>query len=67
MVELTPKAIEHVSARLQAAAALDRAIRERIGDVGLDQLHEVLEAVGEVSRGKAEFDPASFYRAPNLW
>jgi len=39
---------------------LDRAVRERIGDAGLDQLHEVLE-------GKAEFDPANFNRAPNLW
>jgi DNA-binding MarR family transcriptional regulator len=67
VVELTPKAIEHVTARLRAAAALDRAIRERIGDAGIDQLHKVLEAVGEVSRGKAGFDPANFYRAPNLW
>ena len=61
------KAIEHVTARLRAAAALDRAIRERIGDAGLDQLYKVLEAVGEVSRGKAEFDPANVYRARNLW
>jgi hypothetical protein len=56
-----------VTARLRAAAALDRAIRERIGDAGLDQLYKVLEAVGEVSREKAEFDPANFYRAPILW
>ncbi len=55
-----------VTARLGAAAALDRAIRERIGDAGLDQLYKVLEAVGEVSREKAEFEPANFYRAPNL-
>jgi len=67
VVELTPKAIEHVTARLGAAAALDRVIRERVGDAGLDQLYRALEAVGEVSRGKAEFDPANFYRAPNLW
>jgi DNA-binding MarR family transcriptional regulator len=67
VVELTPKAIEHVSARLRAAAALDRAIRDRIGADGLDRLYQVLEAVGEVSRGKAEFDPANLYRAPNLW
>jgi DNA-binding MarR family transcriptional regulator len=67
VVELTPKAIEHVTARLQAAATLDRAIRERVGDAGLEQLYQVLEAVGEVSRGKAEFEPANFYRAPNLW
>jgi hypothetical protein len=46
---------------------LDRAIRERIGDAGLERLHKVLEAVGEVSRGKAEFDPDNLYRAPNLW
>jgi DNA-binding MarR family transcriptional regulator len=67
VVELTPKAIEHVTARLQAAGALDREIRERVGDAGLEQLYKVLEAVGEVSRGKAEFEPANFYRAPNLW
>jgi DNA-binding MarR family transcriptional regulator len=67
VVELTPKAIEHVTARRQAAAALDEAIRARIGDAGLERLHEVLDAVGEVSRGKAAFDPANFYRAPNLW
>ena len=59
--------IEHVTARLRVAAALDRAVRERIGDAGLDQLYEVLEAVGKISRGKAEFDPANFNRAPNLW
>ena len=52
VVELTPKAIEHVTARLRAAGELDRAIRERIGDAGLDELYKVLEAVGEVSRGK---------------
>jgi DNA-binding MarR family transcriptional regulator len=67
VVELTPKAIEHVTARLDTAAALDRVIRDRIGDAGLDQLYRALEAVGEVSRGKAEFDPANLYRAPNLW
>jgi hypothetical protein len=64
---VTPNAIEHVTARLRAAAALDRSIRESVGDAGLDQLHRVLAAVGEVSRGKAEFDPANFYRAPDLW
>jgi hypothetical protein len=63
---VTPNAIEHVTARLRAAAALDRAIRESIGDAGLDQLHQVLAAVGEIARGKADFDPANFYRAPNV-
>ena len=67
VVELTREAIEHVTARLRATAALDRAIRERIGDAGVDQLYQVLDAVGEVSRGQADFDPANFYRAPNLW
>jgi DNA-binding MarR family transcriptional regulator len=67
VVKLTPKAVEHVTARRQAAGALDEAIRRRIGDAGVDRLHEVLDAVGEVSRGKAEFDPANFYRAPDLW
>jgi hypothetical protein len=56
-----------VTARRQAAAALDWASRERIGDAGLDELYNVLEAVGEVSPGKVDFDPANLYRAPNLW
>jgi DNA-binding MarR family transcriptional regulator len=67
VVELTPKAIEHVVARLRAAAELDRAIREHIGKDGLDELYKALKAVGEVSRGKTDFDPADLYRAPNLW
>ncbi|WP_156688885.1 MarR family winged helix-turn-helix transcriptional regulator [Mycobacterium sp. Marseille-P9652] len=67
VVVLTPKAIEHVTARRKAAAKLDRAIRKRVGDAGLARLHEVLDALGEVSRGTAEFDPANLYRAPNLW
>lgn len=67
VVKLTPKAIEHVTARLQAAAGLDRAIRERIGDAGLGELYKVLEAVGDVARGSTDFDPANFYRASNLW
>jgi DNA-binding MarR family transcriptional regulator len=67
VVELTPKPIEHVTARLRAAAELDRAICERIGDAGLDELYQVLAAVGEVSRGKAEFDTVNLYRAPKLW
>lgn len=67
VVELTPKAIEHVTARLRAAAELDRAIRERIGDASLDELYKVLAAVGEVSRRKAEFDTFNLYRAPKLW
>ncbi len=67
VVVLTPKAIEHVAARRKAAAKLDRAIRKRIGDAGLEQLQQVLDAVGQVSRGTPDFDPANLYRAPNLW
>ncbi len=67
VVELTPKAIEHVTARLRAAAELDRAIRKRIGDRGLGELYKALEAVGEVARGKAEFDTVNLYRSPKLW
>lgn len=67
IVELTPKAIEHVTARLRAAAALDSEIRERVGDAGLGDLYRALEAVGEVARGKADFDPANRFRAPSIW
>jgi len=67
VVELTPKAIEHVTTRLRAAAGLDQAIRQRLGDKGLAELYEVLHAVGQVSRGKADFDPANLYRAPKFW
>jgi DNA-binding MarR family transcriptional regulator len=66
-VELTPKAIEHVAARLQAAARLDQEIRRRVGDAGLDALYKVLEAIGEVARGKADFDAVNLYRSPKLW
>lgn len=67
VVELTPMAIEHVTARLRAATALDQEIRERIGDAGLGELHKVLAKVGEVSRGRTNFDPADLYRSPKLW
>jgi DNA-binding MarR family transcriptional regulator len=67
VVELTPKAIEHVTARLSAAGAMDRAIRKRIGGAGLEELVRLLEEVGEVARGKTDFDPANLYRSPKLW
>ncbi|OSC35697.1 MarR family winged helix-turn-helix transcriptional regulator [Mycobacterium decipiens] len=67
VVELTPKAIDYVTARLSAAAELDREIRARIGDDGLGELYRALDAVGEVCRGTTEFDPANPYRAPKLW
>ena len=67
VVELTPKALEFMTARLGAAAALDDAIRERIGDAGLHELHSGLAAVGEISMGTTEFDPANAYRSPRLW
>jgi DNA-binding MarR family transcriptional regulator len=67
VVELTPKALEHVTARKRAAAQLDRTIRRRVGDEGLDALRKALEAVGDVARDKTEFDPADLYRSPQLW
>ncbi len=67
VVELTPQAIEMVTARLHAAAGLDRAIRDRIGDAGLDELFKMLGAIAEVSAGKGVFDPANLYRSPKLW
>jgi DNA-binding MarR family transcriptional regulator len=67
VVELTPKATEYVTARLRAAAELDKAIRKRVGAAGLGELRKLLDAIGEVSGGAAGFDPANLYRAPNLW
>jgi DNA-binding MarR family transcriptional regulator len=67
VVELTPKAIEHVTARLRMAAAKDRAIRKRIGGAGFEELVRLLGEVGEVARGKTDFDPANLYRSPKLW
>jgi DNA-binding MarR family transcriptional regulator len=67
VVELTPKAIEFVTARRRAASEMDRAIHERLGDAGLDQLHKALGAINELAIGKGEFDPVNLYRSPNLW
>ncbi len=67
VVELTPKAIELVTARLRAAGELDREIRERIGDAALDELYKTLGAVGEIAVGKGVFDPVDLYRSPRLW
>ncbi|BAV42848.1 MarR family winged helix-turn-helix transcriptional regulator [Mycobacterium ulcerans] len=67
VVELTPKAMEYLAARQRAAAALDRAIQQRVGADGVEQLHQILDAVGEAARGAVEFDPANLYREPDLW
>lgn len=67
VVELTPKAIEFVTARLRAAGELDREIQERVGETGLEALHKALGAINELATGKGEFDPVNLYRSPNLW
>jgi DNA-binding MarR family transcriptional regulator len=67
VVDLTPKAIEYLSARRRAASALDREIRKRIGDAGLDELHGLLAVVGEVARGDVGFDPPNVYGLPKRW
>jgi DNA-binding MarR family transcriptional regulator len=67
VVELTPKALELVTARLRAAGELDREIRERVGDDALDALYKSLGAIGEVAIGKGVFDPVDLYRSPKLW
>jgi DNA-binding MarR family transcriptional regulator len=67
VVELTPKSIKFVTARLVAADELDRQIRARLGAAGLDELNKALKAVGEVSTGKGDFDKANLYRSPKLW
>lgn len=67
VVELTPKAINHVIARLDAAATLDRAIRARIGSDGLEELTRLLTEVCEAAMGEAGLNPTSPYRPPKLW
>lgn len=67
IVELTPKAIDHVTARLDAATAMDRAIHARIGDDGLDQLRRLLDEVCQAAMGEAGADPTNRYRSPKLW
>lgn len=67
VVVLTPKAIDYVTARRRAAAELDRAIAERIGDDGLSELLRMLRAVGAVSTAGTDYDPANVYRSPKLW
>ncbi|RUP01654.1 MAG: MarR family transcriptional regulator [Mycobacterium sp.] len=67
VVVLTPKAIEYVTARRRAAADLDNAIAERIGDTGLAELERLLHAVGDVSTAGIDYDPSNVYRSPKLW
>jgi DNA-binding MarR family transcriptional regulator len=67
VVALTPQAIEMVSTRLRAAAELDQAIRERIGEAGLDELHKMFEAITAVSTGKESFDATFLYSSPKIW
>lgn len=67
VVVLTPKAMDYVTARRRAAAELDRAIAERIGEAGLAELQRMLHAVGDVSTTGTNYDPANVYRSPKLW
>ncbi|GAB3018096.1 MarR family winged helix-turn-helix transcriptional regulator [Mycobacterium bourgelatii] len=67
IVELTPKAIDHVTARLEAASALDRDVRARIGDEGLAELCRLLDQVCQAAIGEAGADPINRYRSPKLW
>jgi DNA-binding MarR family transcriptional regulator len=67
VVELTGKAIEFVTARLQTAGGLDEAIRAHLRQAGLDQLTKALATISEVSAGKGDFDPVNLYRSPKLW
>ncbi|MCV7196447.1 transcriptional regulator [Mycobacterium angelicum] len=67
VVELTQKANDFMTARLRTAGALDRAIRKRIGDDGLEGLIKGLHAVTEVARGTTESEPGYIFRPPKLW
>lgn len=67
VVELTAKAVELVTARRSAAAALDGEICERLGSAGLAELQRAMEIVGEVSMGKKRLDFGNLYRSPKLW
>lgn len=67
VLELTPAAFEMVAVRPRAAAKLDKAIRERIGDARTDELQQTLEEVAAVFAGGASLDPTFIYSAPKLW
>ena len=49
VVELTPRAIEFVTARGRAAVTLDAEIRSRLDDVDFDHLHRILAVVAETA------------------
>ncbi len=67
VVVLTPKAIEYVTARRRAAAELDHAIAERVGEAGLVELQRLLHEVGDVSTAGIDYDPTNVYKSPKLW
>lgn len=67
VVELTPRAIDFITARLKAAAVVDKDIRKRIGDSQFDQVLSALGEIGEIATGKGDFDPTNLYRSPKLW
>jgi DNA-binding MarR family transcriptional regulator len=67
VVELTAKAVELVTARRRAAAAVDREIYEHLGHVGVAELQRGLETTSEVAVGKKRVDFGNVYRSPKLW
>ncbi|MCV7429278.1 MarR family winged helix-turn-helix transcriptional regulator [Mycobacterium montefiorense] len=67
VVEVTAKAVELVTARRRAAAALDREIGERLGRAGVAELQRGLETIAEVSVGKKRAEFGNLYRSPRMW
>ena len=67
VVVLTPKAIDYVTVRRSAAAQMDRAVAEHLGDAGLAELQRLLHALVEVATAETGYNPANVYRSPKLW
>ncbi len=60
VVRLTPRAVDYVTERLRAAAALDDQIRSGLGDTGLNQLLEALATVADITSSTRDVDTAGW-------
>jgi DNA-binding MarR family transcriptional regulator len=56
VVQLTPRAIEFVTARRGAAWSLDEEIRSRLGDDNFKQFRRMLKVVAEIAVNRTELE-----------
>lgn len=56
VVELTPRAVDFVTARQRAASALDAEIRSKLGDSEIEHLYRMLAAVAKTSSSTSELE-----------